>query len=116
MSILSNLEQTVKNLEAEMEREVAIVKDVVLKEKIVPYNQEADKGRDLAIAELQTTLNEGISALQAKFLKEKQAIIEENEKRKENNANAVLAAETYEVTGKYGKAIAKLKEQIAELK
>lgn len=116
MSIRSYLEQTVRTLEAEREREVQIIKERVTREKILAYNQEADKGRDLAIAELQQNLNEDIAKRQEKFAKEKQAIFEENEKRKEKNANAVLATETYEVTGKYDKAIAKLHEQIADLK
>lgn len=116
MAIKTHLEQAIKNLEAEKEREVAIIKERVTREKILPYNQEADKGRDLAIAELQQNMNEDITARQSKFAKEKQAIVDENEKRKENNANAVLATETYEVTGKYDKAIAKLNEQITDLK
>lgn len=116
MSIKAHLEQAVKSLEAEKEREVAIVKDKATREKIVPYNQEADKGRDLAIAELQASLNEDITARQAKFAKEKKEIFDENEKRKENNANAVLATETFSVSVEYDKAIAKLNEQIAELK
>lgn len=116
MAIKAYLEQAVRNLEAEKEREVAVIKERVTREKILPYNQEADKGRDLAIAELQSNLNEDISARQDKFAKEKQAIFDENEKRKANNNNAVLATETYTVTVKYDKAITKLKEQIAELK
>lgn len=116
MSIKTHLEQAIKNLEAEKEREVAVIKERVTREKIFPYNQEADKGRDLAIAELQSNLNEDISIRQSRFAKEKQAIIEENEKRKENNANSVLASETYTITGKYDKAIAKLNEQISNLK
>lgn len=116
MSIQVHLEQAIKNLEAEKQREVSVIKEKVNREKIVPYNQEADNGRDLAIEELQKCLNDDITALQEKFLKEKKAIFEENEKRKEKNANAVLASETYAVTGKYDKAMAKLREQIADLK
>ena len=116
MSIKLHLEQAAKSLEAEKEREVAVIKDKVTREKIIPYNQEADKGRDLAIAELQQNMNEDISARQEKFAKEKQEIFQENENRKEKNANAVLATETYTVTLKYDKAITKLNEQIAELK
>lgn len=116
MAIKAHFEQLIKTLEAEKEREVAVIKEKVTREKILPYNQEADKGRDLAIAELQQNMNDDISKRQEKFAKEKQAIFDENEKRKENNKNAVLATETYEVTGRYDKAIAKLNEQIAELK
>lgn len=116
IKIKAHIEQVIKNLEAEKERESAIIKERVTREQIVPYNQEADKSRDLAIAELQQVMNEDIAKRQAKFTKEKQAIFEENEKRKENNANAVLATATYEVTGKYDKAIAKLNDQILEMK
>ena len=116
MSIKSHLEQAVKNLEAEKEREVAIIKDKTTREKIIPYNQEADKGRDLAIAELQANMNDDISARQEQFANDKKAIFDENEKRKENNANAVLTTETYSVTVKYDKAISKLNEQISALK
>ncbi len=116
MSIKVHLETAIKALQAEKEREVAVIKERVTREKILPYNQEADKGRDLAISELQQNMNEDITARQAKFAKEKQAIVDENERRKENNANAVLATETYDVTGKYDKAIAKLNDQIEELK
>lgn len=116
MSIKSHLEQAVKSIETEKEREVAVIKERVTREKIVPYNQEQDTLRDKAIAELQQNMNEDITARQAQFAKEKQAIVDENEKRKENNANAVIATETYEVTGKYDKAIARLNDQISELK
>lgn len=116
MAIKAYLEQTIRSLEAEKEREVAVIKERVTREKILPFNQEQDILRDKAIAELQQNMNEDITARQAQFAKEKQAIVEENEKRKENNANAVLATETYEVTGKYDKAIAKLNDQISDLK
>ena len=116
MSIKMHLEQAVKSLEAEREKEVSIIKDRATREKIVPYNQEADKLRDLAVAELQQNLNDDIAARQSRFAEEKKAIFDENEKRKESNANAVLATETYSVTVKYDKAIAKLHEQIEDLK
>lgn len=116
MSIKAHLEQAVRSLETEKEREVAVIKERVTREKIMPYNQEQDTLRDKAIAELQQNMNEDITARQAKFAKEKEAIIKENENRKENNANAVLATETYEVTGKYDKEITYLKKRMEELK
>lgn len=115
MAIKDHLEQAVRNLEAEKEREVNIIKEKATREKIVPYNQDADKGRDLAIAELEQGLNEDIAKRQAKFAEDKKAIVEENEKRKNNNATAVIASETYTVTCKYDKAICHIKEQIKAL-
>ena len=115
MAIKAQLEQVIRNLEVEREREVAIIKEKAMSEKVAPYNKEADNGRDLAIAELQQNMIEEISAIQEKFTKEKQAIIEENERRKENNTSAVLTSAVYEVTAKYDRAISKLKTHIEEL-
>ena len=114
MSIKAHLEQAIKNLEAEREKEVAIIKEKATREKIVPYNQEMDIARDKAISEKQQALNATIVAHQEQFAKEKQEIIQAAEKKKQENANSVLTTETYTVTVKYDKAISKLKEQISE--
>lgn len=115
MAIKQHLEQAIKALEAEREREVALVKEKATREKIVPYNQEMDIARDKAIAEKQQKLNETIASFQKKFTEEKQEIIDAGEKKKAENATAVITTETYTVTVAYDKAIAKLKEQIEEL-
>ncbi len=116
MSIKAHFEQLIKTLEAEKEREVAVIKDKVTREKLVPFNQEMDIARDKAIAEKQQELNSNIVAHQERFAKEKQEIINAAEKKKAENAASVLATETYVVTGIYDKEIAHLKERIAELK
>lgn len=116
MSVKSHLEQAVKNLEAEKEREAAIIKEKVTREKVIPYNKDMDIARDKAIAELQEKLNANIIAQQEEFNKQKKAIFDANEKKKEANANSVITTETYTITVMYDKAIAKLNEQIADLK
>ena len=116
MSIRTHLETAVKALEAEREREVAVIKDKVTREKIVPFNRDLDVSRDKAIAEKQATLNATITAHQEQFAKERQQIIEAAEKKKAENATAVVTAEAYTVTVEYDKAIAKLKEQLEGLK
>lgn len=116
MSVKAHLEQAVKNLEAEKEREAAIIKEKVTRETIIPYNKEMDIARDKAISELQAKLNATIVAHQEEFAKQKKAIFDANEKKKETNAASVITTETYTVTVKYDKAIAKLNEQIEELK
>ena len=115
MAIKAHLEQTIKALEAERDREVSLVKDRVMREKIVPFNQDIDVAREKAIAELQSTLNGKIVALQESFAKDRQALVDAGEKKKQDNASMVLATETSVVTIAYDKAICKLKEQIAEL-
>jgi hypothetical protein len=116
MSVKLHLEQAVKSLESEREREVAIIKERVMRETIIPYNKEMDIARDKAIAELQNELNSNIAALQEEFARKKKEIFEANEKKKESNATSVITTESYTVTVKYDKAISKLNEQIADLK
>ena len=67
------LEQTVSQLEAQKSRDIATAKERVTREKIIPYNNDINKSRDNAIAELQSKLNEQIASLQKKFNEDKQA-------------------------------------------
>lgn len=115
MSIKIHLEQAIKSLETEREREVAIIKERVTREKIVPFNKEMDIARDKAIAEKQQALNATIVSLQEQFAKEKQEIIDAAEKKKADNATSVIATETYSVTVKYDKAMTALQNQIEKL-
>lgn len=115
MSIKIHLEQAIKSLEAEREREVAVIKERVTREKILPFNKEMDIARDKAIAEKQQALNATIVAHQEQFAKEKQEIIDAGEKKKADNATSVIATETYSVTVKYDKAITALQNQIEKL-
>ena len=89
MSIKMHLEQTVKALETEREKEVAIIKERVTREKIIPFNQEMDISRDKAIAEKQQALNETIVSHQEHFAKEKKEIIEAAEKKKAENVSGI---------------------------
>jgi hypothetical protein len=116
MSIKAHLEQAIRSLEAEKQTVANAKKEEVTREKIIPFNQEIDRAREQAIAEKQQALNATILAQQEQFAKEKQAMIEAGEKKKSENANAVITSETYSVTVEYDKAIAKLNEQIANLK
>lgn len=116
MSIKAHLEQAVKNLEAEKERVALAKKEEVTRDKIVPFNQEMDIARDKAISEKQSALNATIVAHQEQFAKEKKEIYDAAEKKKADNANTVIATETYTVTVEYDKAISKLKQQIQEIK
>lgn len=116
MAIKAHLEQAVRSLEAEKQTVANTVKERVTREKIVPYNQEIDMARDKAIAEKQASLNATIVAHQEQFAKEKKEIFEAAENKKAENATAVITTETYTATVEYDKAIAKLNEQIADLK
>lgn len=116
MSIETIYEQAIRSLEAEKATVANMAKEKATREKIIPFNQEIDKARDEAIAEKQQKLTTTIASLQEKFAKEKQEMIEAAEKKKSENATAVITTETYAVTVEYDKSIAKLNEQIANLK
>ena len=116
MSIKSHLEQAVKSLEAEKTTICNATKDKVTREKIIPYNKEIDTALEKAIAEKQSALNATIVSHQEQFAKEKKEMVEAAEKKKAENANAVIATETYTATVEYDKAITKLNEQISEVK
>lgn len=116
MSIKAHLEQAVRSLEAEKQSVAKAEEEKVTREKIIPFNQEIDRAREQAIAERQQALNATIVAQQERFAKEKQEMIEAGEKKKSENANAVITTATYSVTIEYDKAIAKLNDQIANLK
>lgn len=116
MSIKSIYEQAIRSLEAEKQSVANAKKEQVMREKILPFNQELDRAREQAIAEKQQELNASILAQQERFAKEKQDIIEAGEKKKSENANTIITTETYAVTVEYDKAIAQLNEKIANLK
>ncbi len=116
MSIRAQLEQAVRGLEAEKQTIANATKEKVTREKIAPFNQEIDKARDNAIAEKQQALNSAIMALQEKFAKEKQEIYDAGEKKKAENATAVITSEIYAATVEYDKHIVKLNDQLSNLK
>lgn len=116
MSVKPYLEQALAAIKKEKEYAINEAKEKINREKIVPYNQDMDCARDEAIAKKQSVLNEEIAVLQNKFAQEKQEIIEAAEKKKTDNANAVIATETYAVTVYYDKVISALEKQITELK
>lgn len=116
MSIKTIYEQTIRSLEAEKMTIMNATKERVMREKIIPFNQEIDSARDKAIAEKQQALNATIVAQQEQFAKDKKEIIEAGEKKKEENATAVITSETYSATVEYDKSIAELKEKLSNLK
>lgn len=115
MSIKTYIEEAIKKIEAERDREVQTIKERVTREVILPYNAEIDKAREKAVAEEQAKLSKNISSLQENFAKQKTQLIEAGEKKKADNANRVISTETSIVCAKYDKVIWKLKEQIENI-
>ena len=116
MSIRAIIESNIRTLENEKKQAVDTIRETVYREQIVPYNREIDTARDKAIAELNAQLNADIAALQAKYGNDKQAIIDAAEKRKAENAESVIATETYMVANQYDKIIASQNDILASMK
>lgn len=115
MTMKSIFEEAIKKLELERDRKAAEVKEKVTRESIVPFNAEIDRAREKAIAELQSSLNSSIASLQAQFAEQKSSIIAAGEKKKSDNASAVITSATYSVTIEYDKAISALRKQMEEI-
>lgn len=115
-NIKTYLEEAIKKLEGEKAREIAVAKEKAMREKIVPFNVEIDKARDAAILQKQNEMSAQIAAHQEAFAKEKQSYIDAAEKKKAENADAVIASETAVISAEYDRHIAKLNAQIQEVK
>lgn len=116
MSIRAIIESNIRTLENEKNQAVSAIRETVYREKIIPFNREIDSARDGAIAELTTQLNADIAALQTKYATDKQAIVDAAEKKKAENAESVIATETYMVANQYDKIIASQNDILASMK
>lgn len=114
--IKASLEQAIKNITMEKEKQVSIVKDRVVREKIAPFNAEVDNYRAKALTEIDNELNAKIVELKATYEAKKAELIKLGEEKKKANADSVLAAELAVVTVEFDAHIAKLNAQIAEIK
>ena len=115
MSIKQHYETALKSIESEMERAIAIAKERVTRERIVPNNAEIDNSRAAAINAITTKLNQDIAKLQENFNAEKQAIVEASEKKKAEFAANTIATETSIVSAQYTAAMNELKNAISKI-
>ena len=126
MELSKQIQSFIQQVKAEEQRELSALKERIMREKIIPFNQEIDKVKAESISKLNQLFdqekmaltkqyNDNLVALQKKYDNDKQIINETAEKKKAENANAVIATETYEITNRYDNAIAKL-NSISEIK
>lgn len=101
----SYIEQAIRGLESEKNTQANIVKERAMREIIIPKNQELDKARADALAEIQAKCDE-----------EKQSIIKASEAKKKEFEQTVIETETASVNAKYNKVIDSLKKQLADIK
>ncbi len=114
--VKQHFENTVQQLKADRERQIAIVKDRVTREIIVPHHSEINMSRDKAIQELNAKLQDDIRKLQEKFAIDKKALIDVGEKNKLDFAESAIASETAIFCAQYDKAIADIEALISKLK
>lgn len=114
--IVTHLEDAKAKIEAEKAAKVSTIREQVTREKILPYNAEIDKAREKAITELAVEHNKQVSTLNNSFEEQKKKLVEAGEKKKAEYAENVIAMETAVVCIPYDNAVAKLQEQINELK
>lgn len=113
--IKAYLEQAIKNIEVEREKQVSIVKDRVVREKIAPFNADVDAYRAKALSEIDSELATKITDLKAEYEAKKAELVRLGEEKKKTNAETVLASELAVITVEFDTAIAKLTAQIAEI-
>lgn len=106
------IEQAIRNIEIEREQKIEDIRATIMRDKVAPQNAEIDIKRDNAIQEMQTKLNADIAALQEKFTRERQGIIDASERQKNNNAETLINAETASITYEYDLKISELKKII----
>ena len=126
MAIKQYLEEAMQKVIVERDKEVAIVEQKCMQEKIAPHNAEIDKTVNAAIAKLQKEFaeksnaeqqahNARITALQQDFTQKKQEVSDAGVAEKQEFAKVTIATETAEIKVKYDRQIDKLRQQIQEL-
>ena len=122
----SVLENAKKQLLAERERQIAIVRNRISQE-IAPKYNEIDKIKNESLNGLTVNFdasknalteqyNNQIIALQKNYEEEKNNVILDSEKKKKEMFSAMLTKETYEIDKKFEKAIAMLDNGIEDNK
>ena len=114
--VRQHFENTIKQIQADKERQISIVKDRVTRDVIIPHSNEVNQSSDRAIAELTAQLQSDIAKLQEKFAIDKQALIDIGEKNKTDFSNTTLSTEIAIVSAQYDQAIKDLEALIAKIK
>lgn len=114
--VRKHFENTIQQLKTDKDRQLALVRERVTREIIIPHHNEIKQSRDNAIAELNQKLQNDIRKLQEQFAIERQALIDVGEKNMEDFANNTIATETALVAAQYDEAIKNLEALISKIK
>ncbi len=106
------LQQAILQIEIERDQKIETVKNTIMQDKIAPHNMEIDMSRDNALNELSEKREKEFAEINTKYEAERQAIIDASEKNKTDNANSIIARETYGISVEYEKVLSELRKQI----
>lgn len=114
MAIKDIYKQAIASLSNEKAQKVEQMKQVAMREKIAPHNEEVDKKLAEAIKELTEKHNQTVLNLQSQFNAEKQRFIELADTEKKGFAEKTINAECELVRIEYETAIAHIREKLQE--
>lgn len=110
------LEQAIKAIETEKEKQVSVIRERIMRERIAPLNAEIDTAKAKALSAIDNELNAKIVELKQLYETKKQELIRLGEEKKKANMDSVLTAELATITFDYDNAIVNLQKQIDEIK
>ena len=113
MSIKQHFETALKSIQVERERAVAVAREKVTREKIIPHNQEVDKSMNEAIAEITRLRDAAIAKVEEKFAADRQALVDEGARQKNDFADKAIREEIAYIDAQYDGAIKNIIEQIS---
>lgn len=116
MEFKKYLENAIAQIEQERQRQLQVVREKVMREQVVPHNQEIDKARQDAEIKLTDKYNDAVGDLQAQFQLDKKALYEAGEKKKSDFMEATLASASYQINAECDKVVEKLRKQIEDMK
>lgn len=111
-SIKQILESAIARLEQQKSSDLQNMRQRVMQEKILPFNADIDKAYQTAVQKLSDELNKKIVELQNQFTKDKESLLQAGNKKKAENQETVISAETSAIMYIYDASIADLKKQI----
>lgn len=105
-------EQGIAQIEGDRQRKIEAERQRVIREQVVPFNAEIDTALRDAIAEENRQCNATIAAVQARFEEQRKSLTEAAERKKKENAEAVIATAVAVINKKADDAIRYLKDYL----
>jgi hypothetical protein len=112
MSIKQHFETALKSIQVERERAIAVAREKVTREKIIPHNQEVDKSMNDAIAEITRARDAAIAKVEEKYSLDREALLAEGARQKNDFAEKAIREEIAYIDSQYDDAIKFTIEQI----